>query len=64
MWTLKQLGGADKLVVVPEYILAARVSLLLRGTSQLMAQQRVRTAVCWRGYARRALRETEGVAAA
>ena len=62
--TLKRLNGADKLVVVPEeYILAARVSLLLRGTSQLMAQQRVRTAVCWRGYARRALRETEGVAA-
>ena len=48
--TLKRLNGADKLVVVPEeYILAARVSLLLRGTSQLMAQQRVRTAVCWRG---------------
>ena len=57
--TLKRLNGADKLVVVlEEYILAARVSLLLRGTSQLMAQQRVRTAVCWRGYARRALRET------
>ena len=57
--TLKRLNGADKLVVVPEeYILAARVSLLLRGTSQLMAQQRVRTAVCWRRYARRALRET------
>ena len=48
--TLKRLNGADKLVVVPEeYILAARVSLLLRGTSQLMARGRVALAVCWRG---------------
>ena len=31
-----------------EYILVARVSLLMRGTSQLMAQSGVRTARSWR----------------
>ena len=42
-----------------EFILCARVSLLLRGMSQLMAQRRLSTATLWRTEAERALRTLE-----
>ena len=44
---------------IPRYILAARVSLLMRGTAQLMAQRSLRTARAWRQSAERAVRQPE-----
>ena len=56
--TLKALDRFDKLVTIPsEFILAARVSLLMRGSSQLMAQQSVSTATAWRAQAQRVVDE-------
>ena len=55
---LRRLDSADPIQAIPhEYILCARVSLLLRGMSQLMAQRRLSTASCWRRNARMALSE-------
>ena len=42
-----------------DLLLCARVSLLLRGMSQLMAQRRLSTATLWRTEAERALRTLE-----
>ena len=41
-----------------QYILCARVSLLLRGMSQLMVQRPIAIAPLWEAEARRALRAT------
>ena len=46
-------------VIPHEFILCARVSLLLRGMSQLMAQRRLSTATLWRTEAESALRTLE-----
>ncbi len=55
---LRALDRLDPIVEVPrEYVLCARVSLLLRGTSQLMAQQELATSLVWEADARRALAE-------
>ena len=48
------LDADDHVLSLPQdYILAARVSLLLRGMTQLMAQERLSTARAWRHEARR-----------
>jgi len=44
-----------------QYILCARVSLLLRGMSQLMVQRPIAIAPLWEVEARRALRATSEV---
>ena len=57
---LKRLEARDHIVRIPQqYILCARVSLLLRGMSQLMAQRRLSTATLWRTEAECALRTLE-----
>ena len=59
---LKALDTFDKLVTVPsEFILAARVSLLMRGSSQLMAQKSVSTAAAWRADAQRVVDELDTI---
>ena len=59
---LKALDTYDQLVTVPsEFILAARVSLLMRGSSQLMAQKSVSTAAAWRADAQRVVDELETI---
>ena len=63
--TLRAIDAADPIVRLPEdVILAARVSLLLRGTSQLLAQQRPSIAAAWADEARRAVRTLEASSAA
>ncbi len=58
--TLRAIDAADPIVRLPEdVILAARVSLLLRGTSQLLAQQRPSIAAAWADEARRTVRTLE-----
>jgi len=55
---LKAIDTLDPIVEIPsDFLLCARVSLLLRGTSQLMAQQGLATALVWEDDARRALAE-------
>ena len=54
---LRALHEQDPIVHIPhEYILAARVSLLMRGTAQLMAQDRLQIARAWRVEAEQAVR--------
>ena len=54
---LRALHERDPIVHIPhEYILAARVSLLMRGTAQLMAQERLQIAKAWRADAERTIR--------
>ena len=54
--TLRTIDRYDPILELPEdYILAARVSLLMRGTSQLMAQSSVSIAQCWRPAAQRVI---------
>lgn len=54
---LRALHQQDPIVHIPhEYILAARVSLLLRGTAQLMAHERFHIAHAWRREAAHAVR--------
>lgn len=54
---LKRLDARDRLVSLPDdLVLAARVSLLLRGMSQLMAQRSIATASLWQPEARRVLK--------
>lgn len=54
---LLSLHQRDPIVYIPrEYILAARVSLLLRGTAQLMAHERFRMASAWHKDAEAAIR--------
>ncbi|KAL1510567.1 hypothetical protein AB1Y20_006868 [Prymnesium parvum] len=56
---MRAIHECDPIVHIPhEYILAARVSLLMRGTAQLMAQDRLHVAVAWRKEAEHALRTT------
>lgn len=53
-----QLHTQDPIVRLPEdVIMAARVSLLLRGTAQLMAQEQISTAAAWRGEAERVVQQ-------
>jgi hypothetical protein len=53
---LRALNMLDPIVRIPdEFLMCARVSLLLRGTSQLMVQKGLATAVAWEADARRAL---------
>lgn len=55
---LKRLDSRDRLLALPDdLVLAARVSLLLRGMSQLMAQRRIGTASLWQPEAERVMRE-------
>lgn len=54
---LRSLHEQDPIIHIPhEYILAARVSLLMRGTSQLMAQKRTHIALTWQREAENAVR--------
>ena len=60
---LRRLEARDHLVRIPQqYILCARVSLLLRGMSQLMVQRPIAIAPLWEAEARRALRATSDAA--
>lgn len=53
---LRALDRIDPIVTIPEeFLLCARVSLLLRGTSQLMAQRALATASAWEADAKRVL---------
>ena len=62
---LRRLEARDHLVRIPQqYILCARVSLLLRGMSQLMVQRPLAIAPLWEAEARRALRATSDAAEA
>ena len=62
---LKRLEARDHIVCIPQqYILCARVSLLLRGMSQLMVQRPIAIAPLWEAEARRALRATSDAAEA
>eukprot|EP00966_Prymnesium_polylepis_P285732 6600376-Prymnesium_polylepis.1 len=54
---MRSIDAQDPIVHIPsEYILAARVSLLMRGTAQLMAQERLQIARAWRAEAETAVR--------
>ena len=62
---LKRLEARDHIVRIPQqYILCARVSLLLRGMSQLMVQRPIAIAPLWEADARRALRAISDTAEA
>ena len=62
---LKRLEARDHIVRIPQqYILCARVSLLLRGMSQLMVQRPIAIAPLWEAEARRALRTISDTAEA
>ena len=62
---LKRLEARDHIVRIPQqYILCARVSLLLRGMSQLMVQRPIAIAPLWEAEARRALRTISAAAEA
>lgn len=55
---LRALDLLDPIVRIPEeFLMCARVSLLLRGTSQLMVQKGLATAAAWEADAKRALAE-------